>query len=428
MGIEMKSIAGVVLSALLAIAEAKAKLDPDPPPDYNEETDVGMPVTVETFFAMIFVAMIASVPFILVKLKGTEELTQAHYIESGVLLVWLTGTLFLFTNVLKFGSGHFTGIRPLTIVEAVYVLAQVLTTVGYGDITPALPRGQVWVAINVILALCLYGSIISEVTEIVQERIADYMTKQKNAQGDSSGLHALAGQMEDQYLRSASGYKIGPKTDKFAPPLRNWKIEANIDYGPLKNSAIAFTISATVGVLFWHYYPGENKTWLQAIYMSVITLSTVGFGWFNAVTEGGKVFGAFWMMFGVASLAAVLTNWCEIMTKLKQVERMNEDEEKLYFFKLIAREGEEARDKNGNPIAKQTPRTAAASGGQQMYLLEDRAMDVYEFMKFGLLLRKQVTEEDLQRIEDRFFALGPDKDGLVSRRVIEENETPPAKI
>lgn len=134
------------------------------------------------------------------------------------------------------------------------------------------------------------------------------------------------------------------------------------------------------------------------------------------------------MMFGVATLAATLTNWCEIMTKLKQVERMNEDEEKLYFFKLIAREGEEARDKDGNIAPKVTPRSQAASGGPDMYLLEDRAMDMYEFVKFGLLLRKQVTEEDLQRIEDRYFALGPDKDGNISRRTIEENETPPAKM
>jgi len=427
MGIEMKPLTGLALSALLAAAEANTKL-PDGP-DYNEETDVGMPVSVETFFAIIFVAMIGSIPFILVKLKGTEELTQAHYIESGVLLVWLTGTLFLFTNVLKFGSGHFAGLRPLTLVEAVYVLAQVLTTVGYGDITPALPRGQIWVAINVILALCLYGSIISEVTEIVQARIADYWSKQKQAGNEAgSPRNALGGVMEDQYLRSASGYKIGGKTDKIAPPLRNWKVEANIDYGPLTKSAVAFAVSATIGVMFWHYYPGENKSWLQAIYMSIITLSTVGFGWFNATTEGGKVFGAFWMMFGVATLAATLTNWCEIMTKLKQVERMNEDEEKLYFFKLIAREGEEARDKDGNIAPKKTPRSQAASGGPDMYLLEDRAMDQYEFMKFGLLLRKQVTEEDLQRIEDRYFALGPDKDGNISRRAIEENETPPPKM
>lgn len=43
-----------------------------------------------------------------------------------------------------------------------YLLSQILTTVGYGDITPAFPRGQVWVGFNVILALCLYGSIICE--------------------------------------------------------------------------------------------------------------------------------------------------------------------------------------------------------------------------------------------------------------------------
>merc|ERR1712190_391482 len=38
------------------------------------------------------------------------------------------------TNIVEFNSAHWTGSRPLTTVEAVYLLSQILTTVGYGDI------------------------------------------------------------------------------------------------------------------------------------------------------------------------------------------------------------------------------------------------------------------------------------------------------
>mmetsp|Transcript_75961 Transcript_75961/g.234458 ORF Transcript_75961/g.234458 Transcript_75961/m.234458 type:complete len:130 (-) Transcript_75961:34-423(-) len=37
--------------------------------------------------------------------------------------------------------------------------------------------------------------------------------------------------------------------------------------------------------------------------MSVITLSTVGFGDYDADTQGGQLFGAFWMLLGVAAMA-----------------------------------------------------------------------------------------------------------------------------
>merc|ERR1719359_1645872 len=78
-----------------------------------------------------------------------------------------------------------------------------------------------------------------------------------------------------------------------------------------------------MGILFFHYYPGEGKTWLQAVYMSIITLSTVGFGAFMATTEVGKVFGAFWMLFGVAALVSFVSAFTEMTLKAKEVERFD---------------------------------------------------------------------------------------------------------
>mmetsp|Transcript_16183 Transcript_16183/g.46843 ORF Transcript_16183/g.46843 Transcript_16183/m.46843 type:complete len:425 (-) Transcript_16183:107-1381(-) len=352
--------------------------------DYNKETHLsGMPVSVEFFFATLFVLLMASVPAILVVLIGGGKLTKAHKIESACLIVWLCTALFLFTNVLKFNSSHFTGSRPLTLVEAVYLLSQILTTVGYGDITPALPRGQVWVAVNVILALCLYGSLVMEVVDLLGQRLERAFALRSQEDEDS----------EEEARQQAN-----------LRPLVQWDAELPpVDKMPLYKSCAAFTFFACVGVLFWHYFPGEGKTWLQAVYMSIITLSTVGFGWFNATTEGGKVFGAFWMLFGVASLAGVIGSFVDLMMHVKAAERRDEHEEKLKFFRYV----------------KMCTRPIDSLG--------DNGMDTYDFLKFGVLLKGIATEEEVKVIEERFAEL-VGSDGRVRCDKLAEVEGPPAGL
>jgi len=356
------------------------------PYDYNDETDIpGLPFSVEFACAAAFVLLIASVPGILVMLLGGGNLTKAHKVESGCLLVWLCGALYLFTNVLKFNSSHWTGARPLTLVEAVYLLSQILTTVGYGDITPAYPRGQVWVAINVILALCLYGSLIMEVAQLIGDRVALAIARRHAAAAE-----ALS---EDESV-----------TQEAQRSLKQWDAPPPVvDIMPLVKCTVAFAFFATAGVLFWHYFPGEEKTWLQAVYMSIITLSTVGFGWFNATTEGGKVFGAFWMLLGVASLAGVITSFVELMMQIKASERRDVAGEQLEFYRLVKL--------CTHPVAS----------------LSDNGMESYDFLKFGVLLQGVATQEEVEAIEARFAELA-DSAGNVNCAKLAELDGPPASL
>lgn len=90
---------------------------------------------------------------------------------------------------------------------------------------------------------------------------------------------------------------------------------------PLVRAFGSFVIFASIGIFFFHYYPGEEKPWFQATYMSIITLSTVGFGAVLPQTEMGKVFGAFWMIFGSAALVSVITAFAELMAQCNEYER-----------------------------------------------------------------------------------------------------------
>merc|ERR1719408_968457 len=91
----------------------------------------------------------------------------------------------------------------------------------------------------------------------------------------------------------------------------------------LMTSLAVFGVIDTMWVLFFSLHPDEGKTVFQSIYMSVITLSSVGFGWFTPITEEGMIFGAYFMIFGCAALVNVITQFTELMMKLNEFEKMS---------------------------------------------------------------------------------------------------------
>eukprot|EP00928_Gymnodinium_smaydae_P013714 TRINITY_DN14982_c0_g1_i1.p1 TRINITY_DN14982_c0_g1~~TRINITY_DN14982_c0_g1_i1.p1 ORF type:complete len:336 (-),score=75.61 TRINITY_DN14982_c0_g1_i1:52-1059(-) len=297
--------------------------------------------------------MVAAMPLVVVWFEGGKT-TQSQWITFVVMWIIFFGGILLFTNIILFQSAHFDHIRPLTVVECVYLLSQILTTVGYGDITPAKPRGQLFIGLYVVFSLLIIANVVSEVSDIVMRRTREY-------------IDAL-------YKESAAGFE---RQAGF-----HGKLRPKVNYNNLLKCLVAYLFFVVIGVLFFTLYPGEGKTLFQAIYMSIITLSTVGFGWFTPVTEAGKVFAAFWMLFGSASLVALVGAFTECMEQRKALER--------YCPKALVQESE-----------------------KKARMLGDRT-DLAGFLKFSLLSSSSITEEEIVEIEKAFKELRPDSKGTVS--------------
>merc|ERR1719378_1775818 len=107
-------------------------------------------------------------PFIIPVLDQKPP-TKTQKIVGVCMLVVLWGGFYLFTNIILFQSVHFKRIRPLTVVECMYFMSQVITTVGYGDITPAKVRGQVFVGLYVLGALFIISMVVSDVVNQMVE-------------------------------------------------------------------------------------------------------------------------------------------------------------------------------------------------------------------------------------------------------------------
>lgn len=316
-------------------------------------------------FAALFCLMIASIPFTLHMFGGGGSRPPiVAIIEGACLLVWLIGGLILFTQVLLFQSPHFGDeIRPLNLVEAVYLFAQIITTVGYGDITPAKTRGQVFVGFFVFIAIILIGGMVSEIANII---IGSFESETKKMIEKATALLERGGVSKKS---DAAPHKIGPVAPSFLPVLY---------------TAIGFSCMCAAGTCFYHFYPGEGKSVGQGVYMSLITLSTVGFGAFTPVTEAGMVFGAFWMILGVASLGSVVGAFTAYVVALKKYE-----------------------------TAEKIDEAEAEAALRKECCVEEGKMDKAGYLRYALLKWAVVEKDKLDHLFKQFDHLDESKTGRI---------------
>jgi len=259
-----------------------------------------IPTELSVWFGIAWVLLLGSTPILIYKVDE-RPVTKTGIALAVTMWVTLFGGLFLFTNVIIFQSSHFDHMRSLTIIECTYFMTQVITTVGYGDITPAYPRGQVFVGFYVVLAFFVIAFLVSEMQAIVVARLHAF----KVVLSKRTGLTNSESFQPDQVRMTSRMCDFKPSK----PETSNLIV-----------SGLAFIFVASAWILFYHYYPGENKPWTEACYMALITLTTVGFGAVTPNTEEGMMFGSFFMFIGTAALVSVVTNFSSFSLEMAEWE------------------------------------------------------------------------------------------------------------
>jgi len=70
-----------------------------------------------------------------------------------------------------------------------------------------------------------------------------------------------------------------------------------------------------IGSIVYHYL--EDWSWINAIYFSVITLTTVGYGDYSPQTDGGKLFTIFYILIGVGIILSFINTVYNHYSNLK---------------------------------------------------------------------------------------------------------------
>jgi len=265
-------------------------------------------------------------------------------------------------------------------LTAVYVIVQIVTTVGYGDITVSTEQGKFFMAFYVILTILILGAIVTDCVDSLLNKHADMLRKHIRK------VHKLKGK------ESSSSYFL----------------EILKEFEHLIVSAIVFGIFVAFGTIFYATYEkctcsygvtavkdcidgvdeicaatgGYVKTYIDAFYMSVITLTTVGFGDHAPRSDVGRAVGCVWMLFGVVATANFASAFGALLIGAqKNDHRLGKVTEEI-FQKID-------KDKDG--------------------VIDRREFRTYALLKFGL-----VSYEDLDEIDNLFDAIDTDGDGTLS--------------
>lgn len=181
-----------------------------------------------------------------------------------------------------------------TVTETLYLMAQVITTVGYGDLVPAQFGGRMFTACYIVLGTLPIASVVSAVSDYSLSRsdeVARYMVENLSFSSDDAGIPRQR-TVRDMVL---------PK----------WI--AGSALAPFLKASLVWSGFVLCGTLFFGMHPEEDKTFADAFYMSVVTLTTVGFGDLHPVSPFGRFFGTLWMVLGVAAFARMVTAFAPLV-------------------------------------------------------------------------------------------------------------------
>lgn len=239
------------------------------------------------------------------------------------------------------------------VLTAVYFLVQVLTTVGYGDVVVYSQHGRLFLSFYVLGTVLVLGTIVIELVDIMSSRNTKRL--QEFIENRTRGVR-----MQENRTRGVGMQETNPVLLMFK--LKSHQVDLFASF--LKVFALC-----VVGTVFFALYEscscsygvtrvsgcedgptcaatgGNVKTWVDAWYMALVTLTTVGFGDQSPHSQIGRAFGMVWMTFGVVAMAHFASRFGEVFLHNQKNQRRLEVSSPS-LFKQIDRNGSGALDRD----------------------------------------------------------------------------------
>ena len=298
-------------------------------------------------------------------------------------------------------------VEEWTVLDSLYFTLVMLTTIGYGDMTPSRPTGKLFAAFFALggilvlgLALGVLGSQLVEAEVSAVEKMKDktaiaiekaFTRKRKNGLVTSDSSTSLSSLDSSGSITSHQGEK-GDLLEAILAVQRSersyltklghqcWstlsKIQREFSYGIIH----LFSGAALIAYL-------EGWSVINAFYYSVVTATTIGFGDLHPTTELTKFCAIIFIPFAVGVTGYIMGQCASFL-----VESRRADHEKRLWTRDIKLEDLEALDRNHN-------------GG----------VSELEYIRFMLVAMKKVDGKLFDELHDQFRQLDLNHGGVVTK-------------
>ncbi|KMZ72493.1 Outward rectifying potassium channel [Zostera marina] len=198
---------------------------------------------------------------------------------NSVRLALLYLTLYLAAGVVIYiiGRENFTSEETHSLVDALYFSVVTMCTIGYGDITPKSPFGKLF---SIAFVLIGFGFI-----DIFLSGTVAYVLDLQ----ESILLSAVVAARESVGKRDVGSYLVDIKKGRM-------RIRMKVT---IALSVVVLCVG--VGTAFLHFV--EMLGWLDSFYLSVMSVTTVGYGDHAFNTMSGRLFASVWLLVSTLAVA-----------------------------------------------------------------------------------------------------------------------------
>ncbi|XVE88333.1 hypothetical protein DITRI_Ditri19aG0061400 [Diplodiscus trichospermus] len=206
--------------------------------------------------------------------------SQSIVRQAFVLLV-----LYLSLGVVIYGFNrhNFVGHETHPVVDALYFCIVTMCTIGYGDITPNSVATKLFSILFVLVGFGFIDILLSGMVSYVLDLQENYLLRTVQHEGKKKD--------------SAKSYIIDVKKGRM-------RIRMKV---ALALGVVVLCIGIGVGVM--HFVEGLG--WLDSVYLSVMSVTTVGYGDRAFKTLPGRIFAAIWLLVSTLAVARAFLYFAE---------------------------------------------------------------------------------------------------------------------
>uniref|UniRef100_A0A803M787 Potassium channel domain-containing protein n=1 Tax=Chenopodium quinoa TaxID=63459 RepID=A0A803M787_CHEQI len=223
---------------------------------------------------------------------------QAKYTATGgggdvggiLLIVYLVmGVLVYQLNKDQFSSGE-GGVETHPIVDALYFCIVTMCTIGYGDITPLTPFTKLFSCLFVLVGFGFIDILLSGVLNYVldlqeQNILSDILHHQTNNVNNPNLSH----NRNPPFLRFLTLRLVDVQKGRMRIRLK------------VGLALLVLILCIGVGTLFLYFV--EQLSLVDSLYLSALSVTTVGYGDKAFITLSGRLFASVWLLFSTLAVA-----------------------------------------------------------------------------------------------------------------------------
>jgi hypothetical protein len=263
-----------------------------------------------------------------------------------------------------------------TALDCLYFAVVVVTTVGYGDLLPATDGARLFTTVYLLFALIIAGMAISQ----IMDQVANYLEERAHA--------------SDELF-------VDPEK-KRQERLKDF-IEKVFTFFAVLMVGTAVT---ALGKDWEEDWSGEDpgNRWVNGLYYTTVTLTTVGFGDFKPAQSWEKVYKIIMMIVGIPVFGSCLSAFSALVFS---------EERESKKLRLVKGGFNIAKFDKFNEFANELARFGGGNQGA------DDRISRFEFLSFVLVANGVVDMRQIRDAMRNFDDLDRDKGGFITKTDIE---------